>query len=290
MGDLKTNNPQLLAILLIVATSFKSLGLLSMAWFPGRHSLLSPATALLSGAGVIVIGLYPYLRLLQLTLASSSVWQDSVVWISLGIALLFALAAVKENDLHRVASHLAFGQYYVLVAGFTLGGSEAAQAAALGLIGYVTSVVGLFLTVGLLSETTGSRLIGQTRALATSYPALAVLFVLAAMSVVGLPPLIGFANKTLLTVSILVRGGLYPFLWIAFWLITTISVVRVFQLGFLYVSDEGVAEPVTVPIRPISRFALMPPGIAIALMLSASFWQLDVLTWLRPLALILMGV
>jgi formate hydrogenlyase subunit 3/multisubunit Na+/H+ antiporter MnhD subunit len=290
MAALHTNNPEIIAVLILSATSFKSLGLLSMGWFPGRQQVFSATTALLAGAGIIVVGLFPYIRISRLVLASNSNWQSLVLWLSLGSALLFALAALKENDVQRVASHLAIGQFYMLIAAFTTATAETFLPAVFALVNYAAGIVGFFLTLGLLRDKAGIRLLGQTRNVAAHYPALAVLFALSAITLLGLPPLIGFTSKTLLAVSVVSSGGPLMLLWIAFWLAITLAIVRVFQLGFLFVSDEKTVLPLRLPFRPTSRFALLPAGIAIALIIWASLWQSSLLYWLQPVTRMLTGV
>lgn len=287
IADLNTTTPTLVAILLFVGITFKSLGILTTAWFAGSDRAFATTNALLAGAGVVVVGIYPYLRITRVALGSHAGWQETVTWMSLAVALLFALAALRECDVYRLFSYVAFGQFCVLLAGFVLSDRHALDGASLGLLGYVASVIGLFLAAGLVHQATASRVLGQEKALLATRPLLALLFLFPALSVTGFPPFIGFTTKLLLTPSVFELGQLHSILWIGIWLGTGLAVLRAFQLAFLNVPAPEAER--TRSTGAISWPTLMTFAASVAFLLAASFWQQDILLWLEPATKILSG-
>ncbi|MBI2954361.1 MAG: hypothetical protein HYY30_08615 [Chloroflexi bacterium] len=285
--DIRTTTPALAAALLLTAILFKSLGFITIAWFPGHHRVFTVSNALLATAGVAVVGLYPYLRLTRSMLAPHSGWQDIVVWTTLSVAFLFALAALKERDLFRICSFIAFGQFCVLIAGFTLSNQYARQATSVGLFTYVASVIGLFLVAGLVNQVTANRVIGQEPRLIAKHPVLGILFLILAMSVSGLPPMASFSTKMLITVGLFEPRQPYSVLWIGFWLITAIACLRAFQLAFVHVDDATPSRATS--FHGAGWLALAPPMLIAALLISEILWQQDILVWLKPFMLTLLG-
>ena len=286
-ADLNTTTPGLVATLLVVGISLKSLGILSAAWFHSRERVFASANAFLAALGIIVVGLYPYIKITRVVLDSQSGWKDGVIWAALAVTLLFAFAGLRERDLYRICSYTAFGQFFIFIASFTVNNQYALQGALLGLIGYIAGIISLFLVAGLVNQANGSRFVRQEQALISQQPTLAVLFLVSAMSLIGLPPLVGFATKALLTMGLFERNQLYSILWIGIWSVSAISILRAFQLTFVSVPKLQAGR--VVPRATLNWPTLIPIGIAVAFLLSASFWQQDILLWLKPVMMIMSG-
>ncbi len=288
LGEMQTSTPALVAIALLVAVLAKSSSLVAIAWFPGRERQYAASNALLATAGLVAVGLYPYLRVTGTILRKDHDWQNATLWTALSVALLFALAALKERDLYRIASYVALCQFSLLLSSFTMGNPTSFAGALLTTMTYALGTAALFLVIGLVNQTTANRRLGQVRALTSAQPSLAVLFFLCALSSAGLPPIASFAGKALTSAGLIQFEGSHPYavLWIGVWIAVAASLLRAFQLTFVHLSSAEIRQP---PIVHLSLLAQTPIGLVLGILLAMAFGIQDILAWLEPVIRLLSG-
>jgi formate hydrogenlyase subunit 3/multisubunit Na+/H+ antiporter MnhD subunit len=164
------------------------------AWLPDAHSSApSSISAVLSGF-VIELALVVLLRIGFTVFAS----VDLLVLLRvLAIAGVFVgeIAAWSQRELKRTLAYSSIGQVGIMLFAFSLG-TEAGRQAALGhLYMHAGAKSVLFLVAGYFILRTGSHLVAAYRGIARRMPVSSVLFALAALSLLGVPPLLGFFTK-----------------------------------------------------------------------------------------------
>ncbi|GAA4909536.1 Na+/H+ antiporter subunit A [Streptomonospora salina] len=181
-------------VLVLVGAFAKSAQVPLHYWLPGAMVAPTPVSAYLHAAAMVKGGVYLIARLAP-GFAEAQVWQVLVLGVGLATMIVGGWRALRQDDLKLL---LAYGTVSQL--GFlTLLGGAGTQVAATAMIGTLIahglfkSV--LFLTVGVIDHQTGSRSISRLSGLGRRMPVLAGAAALAAASMAGLPPLIGFAAK-----------------------------------------------------------------------------------------------
>jgi multicomponent Na+:H+ antiporter subunit A len=163
-------------------------------WLPAAMEAPTPVSAYLHAAAMVKAGIYLVARLAP-GFADVPGWRPVVLGLGVATMLVGGYRALRQNDLKLL---LAFGTVSQLGFLMTLVGAGSRELAAAGLA--MTLAHGLFkstlfLTVGVIDHATGTRDLRVLSGLGRRLPVLAVVGTLAAASMAGLPPLLGFVGK-----------------------------------------------------------------------------------------------
>jgi len=180
--------------LLLVGAITKSALVPFHFWLPGAMAAPTPVSAYLHAAAMVKAGVYLVARFAP-GYADVPVWQVMVLVLGGLTMLLGGVRATRQLDLKLLLAYGTVSQLGMLV--LLLGyGSEATALAGLTLLlAHALFKSSLFLTTGAIDHATGTRDIRRLRGVRQQAPCLAVAGVLAAMSMAGLPVLLGFVGK-----------------------------------------------------------------------------------------------
>ncbi|MBB3678188.1 Na+/H+ antiporter subunit A [Modestobacter versicolor] len=181
-------------LLVLVGAITKSAMVPFHFWLPAAMEAPTPVSAYLHAAAMVKAGVYLVARLAP-GLADVPGWRPVVLGLGLATMLVGGYRALRQNDLKLL---LAFGTVSQLGFLMVLVGAGSAELAAAGLAMTVAHALfksTLFLTVGVIDHATGVRDLRRLSGLGRRLPALAVIGTLAAASMAGLPPLLGFVGK-----------------------------------------------------------------------------------------------
>ena len=182
-----------LALLLIGAVSKSALVPLHF-WLPGAMAAPTPVSAYLHAAAMVKAGVYLIARLTP-GFAEAPPWRPTVVILGLGTLLLAGWRAVREYDLKLI---LAFGTvsqlgFITLLVG--AGGGDLMLAGLALLVAHALFKAALFMVVGIIDHSTGTRDIRRLAWLGHECRPLFVIAACAAASMAALPPFLGFVAK-----------------------------------------------------------------------------------------------
>jgi multicomponent Na+:H+ antiporter subunit A len=183
------------AVVLVLLGAFtKSAQVPFHPWLPAAMVAPTPVSAYLHAAAMVKAGVYLVARFAP-GFADLPTWWGPVLVVGIWTMVLGGWRAMREHDLKRL---LAFGTvsqlgFLTVLAG--AGTHVAAVAAAAMLLAHGMFKSALFLTVGAIDERVGTRDIRELSGLGRRWPALAGFAVLAAVSMAGVPPLLGFVGK-----------------------------------------------------------------------------------------------
>lgn len=163
-------------------------------WLPGAMSAPTPASAYLHSATMVKAGIYLLLRLYPV-LGDTALWQNSLLIIGLATMLAGALLALRQRDLKAALAYSTISQLGIFVALVSLPHGEGLEAALVGILAHGLYKAALFLVVGAVDHTTGTRSLDKLGGLAQVMPGWALVAALAGLSMAGLPPLLGFVAK-----------------------------------------------------------------------------------------------
>lgn len=178
-------------------------------WLPSAYAE-APTGASMFLTGILSkMGLYGFLRLLwPLFPDPLQAAAPALLWLAVGGVVFGAYAALRQRDLKRMVAYSSINHLsYCLLALFAVagrpGGSEAAQAAALGgailqMFNHGLSAAALFFCVGALEARTGRRGLDDFGGVRTAAPVFAALCGVALFSSLGLPGLNGFVGEFLI--------------------------------------------------------------------------------------------
>ncbi|MFY9295035.1 MAG: NADH-quinone oxidoreductase subunit L, partial [Methylorubrum rhodinum] len=180
-----------MALLMLAGAVGKSAQLPLSGWLPDAMVGPTPVSALLHSATMVAAGVFLVLRLYPV-FAASPVALDTLFWVGAATALAAGLIATAEADLKRVLAWSTCSQLGEMMVALGLGGP---RAAAFHLAAHAAFKSTLFLAAGIVQERAGTRALGRLGGLARALPFAGAAFLVAALSLAGVPPLSGFLSE-----------------------------------------------------------------------------------------------
>lgn len=182
------------AVLILAGALTKSAQLPFHFWLPAAMAAPTPVSGYLHAAAMVKAGVYLVARLSP-ALGSSGVWVPLVTIAGAATMLLGGYLALRQHDLKLL---LAYGTVSQLGFILLLVGSGDAAIALAGLVVMIAHACfksALFLAVGTIDHAMGTRDLRNISGVGRAHPVLAVFSCLAAASMAGLPPTLGYLGK-----------------------------------------------------------------------------------------------
>ena len=192
---------------LVVGLGVKLAAFLLHIWLPYAHAEApTPVSALLSPA-MIGIGAYGILRL-WLELLTGSYAQYSLYINIWGLATMIygGAMALMQDDIKKVLAYSSISQMGYILFGL---GSGSLLGITGGTLVYVTHGLGkaiLFMMAGSIILQTGTRSMSKLGGLAGKMPYTAVIAMIGALTIIGIPPTSGFMSEWILFNGVLQTG------------------------------------------------------------------------------------
>lgn len=207
-GEVVRAHPHYLAILLLILIGAftKSAQFPFHFWLPAAMAAPTPVSAYLHSVTMVKAGVYLLFRLSPV-LGGTAAWQ-----LLLGLAgavtmLLGAWLALLQSDLKRILAYSTVSSLGTLVFLIGLELPLAIEAALVYLLAHALYKGSLFLVAGALDHATGSRDVRVLGGLFPRLPLLGTTAVVAALSMAGAPPLLGFLAKEQFYAAVLTAPG-----------------------------------------------------------------------------------
>ncbi len=240
------------------------------AWLPASyHTLPAPLLALFAGL-LTKVGVYAVLRTAGDVFAPPpAVLLEALGWVATATMLFGVLGAAYHWDMRRIlAFHIVSQIGYILLA-IALGGDAGNAAALFYTVHHIIVKANLFLIAAMVWRLAGSYDLRRIGGLYRSRPGLGVLFLIPALSLVGIPPLSGFWAKLLVLQEALAQGR---YVWTAIALavsvLTLYSMLKIWMEGFWKRHpDEDWRVPIQTRLGPawVATLALAAVTLAISL-------------------------
>ncbi|MFA5538338.1 MAG: hydrogen gas-evolving membrane-bound hydrogenase subunit E [Gemmobacter sp.] len=191
-------------ILVVLGAFTKSAQFPFHFWLPGAMAAPTPVSAYLHSATMVKAGVYLLARLAP-ALGGTDAWFWTLSLFGGATMLLGAVWALRQTDLKLLMAHTTVMALGLLVLLLGLGSAAAVTAAMAFLIVHALYKASLFLGVGLIDKGAGTREYPLLGGLLRVMPMSAAAIGLAALSMAGIPPFIGFIGKELIYAS---AGGI----------------------------------------------------------------------------------
>ncbi|RMI42048.1 Na+/H+ antiporter subunit A [Streptomyces triticirhizae] len=184
----------LAATLILVGAFAKSAQVPFSAWLPAAMVAPTPVSAYLHAAAMVKAGVYLVGRLTP-ALEGVGPWRPAVLAFGLTTMVVAAWSALRQNDLKLLIAYGTVSELGMLIALLGAGTRTSALAGEEMLLAHAAFKSSLFLTVGVVERTTGTRDLRRLSGLGRRLPLLTVAATVSAASMAGLPPLIGYLGK-----------------------------------------------------------------------------------------------
>ena len=162
----------------------------------------APVTALFS-AIVVKAYLFVFFHILYLFMPDSE-YATFLIYLGAFSMLVAEIIALKQTDLKRVFAYSSLGQIGFIFSVMAVGSSEAVTAAFYIVLAHSLAKMMIFLSIASIESEHKSSQISTLTTL--NSPFLKVVMVIAMLSLLGLPPLLGFTGKFLALKSFAMSG------------------------------------------------------------------------------------
>ena len=163
-------------------------------WLPGAMAAPTPVSAYLHSAAMVKAGIYLVARLAP-DLSAVNTWHLVVLSTGGFTMLLGGWMALKQRDLKLILAYGTVSQLGFITTVIGVGSREATMAGLAITFAHSLFKATLFMIVGAIDHTTGTRDIHELSGLGRKQPLLATLAIISAASMAGIPPLFGFVAK-----------------------------------------------------------------------------------------------
>lgn len=273
----------LLAGLMLVAFGGKASLFPLFFWLPASYHTPHPAVTALFGGILTKVGIYSLFRLYPLLFPDLLVtWQPLLLLVAALSMVVGGLGAYAQPTIRRLLSFSIVSQMGYVIIGLAIvaettkyGPGFALAAGILFMVHNMLVKTALMMGGGVAEIEMGSGNLGAIGGLAQRRPFLALLFFVAAFSLAGIPPSSGFVGKlSLLQVSLDTRQYWIAGISLAVSLLTTLSMIRVWQYTFWGKFSEGTARWTPLRKPNAGLLAVGPMAVLVALSLAmAIFFQ-----------------
>ena len=202
-------------------------------WLPGAMAAPTPVSAYLHSATMVKAGVYLLARLSP-ALAGTNEWSLIFMVTGLVTLLLGGYLSLKQDDMKRMLAYSTVSSLGLLVTLLGLGTKLAIEAATLYLLAHALYKGALFMVAGAIDHATGTRDLRRLRGLAGAMPTSALAATVAALSMAGLPFLVGFVAKEYIYEASLLSGA-------GAWLLTLLLLAG--NVAFVYVAQQMTLRP-----------------------------------------------
>ena len=197
----------LIVFALVIGLGVKLAAFLLHIWLPYAHSEApTPVSALLSPA-MIGIGAYALIRLwLELLVGSYSQYSIYINLWGLATMIYGGAMAMMQDDIKRVLAYSSISQMGYILFGI---GSDSTLGITGATLMYVSHGLGkaiLFMMAGAIILQTGTRTMSKLGGLAGRMPYTAVIAMIGALTIMGIPPTSGFMAEWILFSGVLQSG------------------------------------------------------------------------------------
>jgi NADH-quinone oxidoreductase subunit M len=168
-------------------------------WLPDAHTDAPTAGSVILAAILLKMGTYGLMRFNFMLFPEASREYAYVFIILALIGITYgALVAMVQPDMKRLVAYSSVAHMGFVVLGMFSFTEQGMQGALYQMLNHGVSTGALFLLVGFIYERRHTRLISEFGGLANVMPIYATIFVITAMSSIGLPALNGFVGEFLI--------------------------------------------------------------------------------------------
>jgi len=274
----------LILLLFLIGAATKSAQFPFHFWLPHAMAAPTPVSAYLHSATMVKAGIFLLGRFFPV-LAGTELWFYAVSSIGLITLLLGAYFALLQNDLKGLLAYSTISHLGLITSLFGLGTPLGEIAAVFHLINHAVFKASLFMAAGIIDHESGSRDMRKLNGLYPYMPHTAVLAMVAAGAMAGVPLLNGFLSKEMffgetLQIQWLREASWH---WVFPWSATLAGVFAVaYSLRFIHdVFFNG--EPKGLPKTPHEPPRWMKVPVELLVVLCVAIGTFPAWTVQRPL-------
>lgn len=246
-------------------------------WLPVSMVAPAPVSALLHAVAVVKAGAFGIVRLVYdvygIELADEMSFLTPLAILAAFTILYGSFRALFQNDFKRRLAFSTVSQLSYIALGVAIPGVLSSTGAIVHLVHQGLMKITMFFVAGNIAETYGYYKISQLNGIGRLMPWTMAAFTIAALGMIGLPPIAGFVSKWYLSLGA-IEAGSY---WVVFVLLGSSALNAAYFLPIVYRAWFLEPDKDVKPLQKIGRFEtklllLVPVVITAILSLSAGIF------------------
>lgn len=242
-------------------------------WLPDAYTKAPSASSALIASLMTKISLYVMIRLLfsvfkpHLSIELLPV-THMMVWAGFAAICGGAIMALAQTDFKRMLCYIVVAEVGYIVGGVGLANTTALKGAILHILNDAVMTAGLFTVAGIIMYKIKSHNISDFKGLFQEMPFTMSAFVIAALSIIGVPPTCGFFSKWyLIQGAVIARHWAFIGALLGSSLINVILFFRIIEIGYVFHEshDEHTHQRSGSAIIKEAPLSMLIPTMAIAM-------------------------
>jgi multicomponent Na+:H+ antiporter subunit D len=258
---------QAIFVLLATGMAVKAALVPLHAWLPSAMVAPAPVSALLHAVAVVKAGAFGLVRLVDDVFGPALVGELGVgialaVWASFTI-VYGSMRALAQVELKKRLAYSTVSQVSYIALGVALGGALASVGGTVHLVHQGIMKITLFFCAGIFATLLGAKRIDELDGAGRRLPWTAGAFTVAALGMIGLPPMAGFVSKWYLGAGAVAEGQL----WVVAVLVTSSLLNAAYflpVLGRLWLRPPPERWPGESRVGRLTLAGLVLPAVATA--------------------------
>ncbi len=251
--DLPIALRQALVLLLLGVFGIKAAIFPLFFWLPDSYPTAPTAVTAVFAGILTKVGVYAIIRTQTLLVDPADRMGTLLLVVSALTMVVGVLGAIAQNDIKRILSFHIVSQIGYMIFGLALFTVAGLAGAIIYIVHHIIVKTTLFLVGGLVEHRTGTGRLDRVGGLLRSAPLLAVVFLVAALSLAGVPPLSGFVAK-----FALVEAGLSAHAWVVVGVSLVVSALTLFSMTKIWAGAFG------GDVEPVAAAQRRPPVLMVA--------------------------
>jgi multicomponent Na+:H+ antiporter subunit D len=243
------------AALFLIAFGIKAAVFPLFFWLPASYHTPPIAVSAIFAGLLTKVGVYALIRVFTLLFVQDVAYTHRVILVLSGLTMVTGvLGAVAQNEFRRILSFHIISQIGYMIFGLGLFTSAGIAGSIFYIVHHIVVKTNLFLVSGVVHSLRGTYELKKLGGIYAAGPALAILFLIPALSLAGLPPLSGFfAKLSLVQAGLASEEYLLVATALAVGLLTLFSMTKIWAEAFWKPLPEKYKEEAGSPGMPAYR-------------------------------------
>lgn len=251
-------------VLMIIGVMIKMAFFPLHGWLPNAYSYTSTTSSCLIAPLMTKVSVYIMIRLMFSIFSVDYIFKtlqfDQLIMVMASIAIIVgSVSALAQTDLKRMLCYIIVAEVGYMVGGVWLANENGLTGAVYHILADGMMTLCLFMVIGAIIYTTGQASIESMRNFFKRMPVTSVVFVVAAFSIIGIPPTCGFFSKWYLITGAIAAGQWLFIVALLFSsLINALIFFRIFEIGYFPIFDkDSHGDEVVVSEAPMTMMIPM---------------------------------
>lgn len=233
LSEQLTNN-QLMVLFALYAFGIGKAALMPFhRWLPAAMVAPTPVSALLHAVAVVKAGVFCVLKIVVyvfgLDLLETSDASMPIIWVAAATMLLASFVAILQDNLKLRLAYSTVSQLAYIVLGAAIATSASVVGASLHLATHAVGKITLFFCAGAIYTACKKTLVSELNGMGRIMPFTFTAYTIAAISIIGLPPMAGSLSKWFLVEGAVDAGMI--FIAVAYLISTLLNIIYLLPIA-----------------------------------------------------------